>query len=266
MPAAPVAPPRPRMRPVALPAEHGGWALLLEPALAGLVAAPTVAGGLLALAALGAFLARHPLGLALADRRRGRRYPRTALAERFALGYGLGAALALGLAALLAPSPFWPALLAAAPLGLAQLAYDLRRRGRALPAELAGALALAALAPAILLAAGREPAAALALWALLAARSIPAILSIRCRLRRARGEPAPAWPALLAHGLALAVGLALAAAGAGPWIAVALLAVLLLRASIGLAPRARPTPAVTIGLQELAFGIVFALAVGAALA
>lgn len=266
MPAAPDTPIRPRLRPVALPSEHGGWALLLEPALAGLVAAPTGAGGLLALAALGAFLARHPLGLALADRRRGRRYPRTALAERVALGYLLVALAALALATLLAPAPFWPALAAAAPLAIAQISADMRRQSRALLAEVAGALALAALAPAMLLAAGREPAAAAALWALVAGRAAPAILYIRARLRRARGEAAPATPALLAHVGALAVAGLLTLAGQATWLAPAAMALLLLRCRSGFSRHAKPTPAVTIGLQELALGIMAAILFGLAVA
>lgn len=259
-------PARPRLRPVALPTEHGGWALLLEPAVAGLVAAPTGAGAALALAALGAFLARHPLGLALADRLRGRRYPRTALAAGFAVGYGLAALAAAGVAALLAPAPFWPALLGAAPLALAQLAYDMRRRSRALLAELAGALALAALAPAMLLAAGCGPAAALVVWALLAGRAAPAILYLRCRLRRARGEAAPAGPAALAHAAALLLAGGLVTLGLAAWPAAAAMALLLLRMASGLAPGARPAPAATIGMQELGVGVLSALLIGASLA
>lgn len=262
MPAPQASAARPRLRPIALPTEHGGWALLLEPALAGLIAAPTVAGALLALAALGAFLARHPLTLALADRGRGRRYPRTALAERFALGYGLCALVALALAALLTPAPFWPALLAAAPIALVQIVYDLRRRSRALPAELAGALALAALAPAMLLAAGRDPRAAAGAWALLAGRAAPAILYIRCRLRRARGESAPARPALLAHLAAALLAVGLLAMGLTAWPAVAAIALLMLRAAVGLRPRARALPAAVVGAQEAALGLLTALMIG----
>ena len=79
---APVAtePPTVPWRPVALPAEHGGWGFLAEPVVLGLVLAPSAAGLCLALAALAAFLARHPLRLALIDRRKGVRYPRTGLA------------------------------------------------------------------------------------------------------------------------------------------------------------------------------------------
>src|SRR3989304_8628992 len=59
-----------RMRLVALPAEHGGWGLLMEPIALGLAVAPTAAGAVLGPAALGGVLARHPPKIALADRRR----------------------------------------------------------------------------------------------------------------------------------------------------------------------------------------------------
>ena len=36
--------PRPMLRSVALPTEHGGWGLTLEPVLLGLLVAPSVAG------------------------------------------------------------------------------------------------------------------------------------------------------------------------------------------------------------------------------
>ncbi len=54
-----------RLRPIALPAEHGGWGLLFEPIVLGLLLAPSLAGLLLSVAATGAFLARHPFKLAI---------------------------------------------------------------------------------------------------------------------------------------------------------------------------------------------------------
>ena len=56
-----------RISSVALPAEHGGWSLLLEPIALGLLLAPTVPGLFLSLAATGAFLARHPFKLAVGN-------------------------------------------------------------------------------------------------------------------------------------------------------------------------------------------------------
>ena len=74
-----------RLKAVALPAEHGGWGMLGEPILLGLLVMPSWAGTGVGLIALGAFLARHPSKLAIADRRRGPRVARTAVAERYVL-------------------------------------------------------------------------------------------------------------------------------------------------------------------------------------
>ncbi len=79
-----------RLRPIALPVEHGGWGFLGAPIVLGLWVAPSVAGFWLSLAALGVFLTRQPLKLALGDRQRGKRYPRTVWAERFVVLYGAG--------------------------------------------------------------------------------------------------------------------------------------------------------------------------------
>ena len=73
--------PRSPLRSVALPAEHGGWGLTLEPGLLGLLIAPSVAGACIAAAAMVAFLARTPLKLAAIDRRRCRDLARTRLAR-----------------------------------------------------------------------------------------------------------------------------------------------------------------------------------------
>ncbi|HWQ15680.1 MAG TPA: YwiC-like family protein, partial [Roseiflexaceae bacterium] len=187
-----------RLRLVALPTEHGGWGFLLEPIVLGLALAPSLAGLLLGLTAIGIFLTRHPLTLMLGDWRRGKRYPRTAWAERFVLLYGL-TALAAGVAALAVARPFWQALALAVPLAHAQLIFDLRKQSRGLLPEVAGAWALSASAPAITLAAGAPLAPALAIWAVLAARALVSILYVRARLRRLRGVPAHAWPVYTAH-------------------------------------------------------------------
>jgi hypothetical protein len=60
---------RPAWRSVAIPSEHGGWGLTLEPVLLGLLIAPSVGGLALGIAAFGAFLVRTPLKLVFVDRR-----------------------------------------------------------------------------------------------------------------------------------------------------------------------------------------------------
>lgn len=250
-----------RLRPIALPTEHGGWSLLAAPILLGLWVAPSPAGAWLSLAALGAFLTRQPLKLALADWRRGRRYPRTTWARWFAVIYGGLTLLAFVAAWFMAAYPFWPALLLAAPLALVQFSYDLRRQSRAFIAELCGAAALGALATALALAGGWALGPALLLWLLLALQALPAIIYVAARLRLARGEAVSRRPAYLAHlGALLLVG-GLALAGLVAWLTVAAFVILVVRTLVGLLPRSLKTPTPLVGVQELVFSLMTVIAV-----
>lgn len=254
---------RVRLRTVALPVEHGGWSLTLEPVALGLLVAPSPAGLFLGAATLGAFLARHPFKIVAADRRRGRRFPRTAAAEACLLLYG-GAALASALGAVaIAPGyAFILPLLAALPLASLQLAYDAAGRSRALLPELAGSVGLAAVSASIALADGWPPYAALGLWAVAAGRAVPSILYVRARLRRLHGETAAALPSLVAHAAALALLTLFAWAGAVPPLAAAALFVLLARAAVGLSASGGGS-AKRIGISEIGYGAMTVIAAAA---
>jgi hypothetical protein len=248
--------PRISWRSVALPAEHGGWGLLGEPIALGLALAPSVAGVCLAVAAVAAFLARHPLRLVMIDRRKRLRYPRTAVAERFLLGYS-GITLAFLVAGLsLSGSAVWPVLGVAAPVGLLALVHDALGRSREVVAETAGAVALCASASAVALAGGFPVGLAWGAGLLLALRAIASVLYVRARIRLDRGIPAAPWLALAAHALALVATLVLARLAWAPWVAAAAFAVLLLRAAWCLSPRRGAVRPQTLGYQELAFGLL----------
>ena len=105
-----------RLRPIALPSEHGGWGLLLEPILLGLLSAPSIGGLWLALSALLLFLARHPLKMAFTDRYRRRLSRRTNIAVRFASLYVALAIAAFVLALKTADGGFLLPLLIAVPI------------------------------------------------------------------------------------------------------------------------------------------------------
>jgi len=254
----------PRLRALALPVEHGGWGLLLEPIVLGLLLCPTPAGAWLAVAAVCAFLARHPLKLVLGDRRRGTRSPRTALAARFASAYAASALAALAAALALSSPRVSVPLLLASPLAALALLRDAAGRSRDLDAELSGAAALAASVGAITLAGGFTLPAALVLWLVLAARAATAILYVRARLRLDRGVGAGAGLAVLSHGLLLLAGAWLAALSTLPWLAVAALAALLARAAHGLSRHRGQLKPKQLGWQELGFGglVVLLLALG----
>lgn len=250
-----------RLRPIALPTEHGGWGLLGAPIILGLWTAPSVAGVWLSLAALGAFLARQPLKLALGDWRRGKRFPRTVLAERFALGYGIVALVAFSAAWFTSAYPFWLPLLLAAPLAAVQLRFDILKLSRALAAELCGAAAISATAAALALAGGWTPIPALLLWLLLALQSTTAIVYVGIRLRLARGAPARRAPALLLHLGALVLVGGLLWSGLIGWPVLASFVLLTLRCCIGLMPRSLRTPTPLVGLQELGWSLLMVIGI-----
>jgi hypothetical protein len=246
-----------RWRSVALPVEHGGWGFVLEPILLGLLVAPSLTGMLIGIAALGVFLLHQPLKIALKDRLNGKTYARTIYAQRFALGYA-GIAAAGGILALISggETQFWLPLVLTAPFALAQLWYDSRNRGREMLPELLGAVVFAAVAPAIAVAGGWSLAAALPLWAILAARDIPSILYVRARLRLEKGKPVEPTPSFLSQIGGALVGVTLAITGNAPWTAALALVILAGRAILGLSRYRVSVPAKVIGFREIGFGLM----------
>jgi hypothetical protein len=247
--------PKIKFKSIVLPASHGGWGFLLEPILLGLWVAPSVAGLWLAVAACAAFLVQQPLKLALGDRRRRRRYPRTIWAERFVLFFSAAILVALGLAISASQAPFWLPLMLAAPLALIQLYYDTQNRGRYLIAELSGAVALGAVAPAIAQAAGWSLALGMTLWLILVARTLASVVYVRARLRLERGQPVVTGPVWLAHVVGIALVAGLAWLELAPWLSVLALLLLLVRAVYGLSAYRRPVQPRTVGFQEMGYGL-----------
>jgi len=256
---APVTPARRRshLRAVALPAEHGGWSLTLEPVVLGLLVAWSWSGLAIGVAALFAFLARTPLKFVLVDRWRGRWLPRTSVAARVA-AVELTFLLVLAVLAVRASvHPFWWPLVAAAPLLATELWFDMRSRGRRLLPELAGTIGMGAVATAIALADGAEVALAVGLWVVVAARGGAAIPYARTQVFRAHGRD----PSLVLSDLAQA-GAAVAALAA--WIGglvplAAALAIVGVAAFNLVAVRRAPRPAKIVGLQQMTFGIAVIL-------
>lgn len=247
------------LKAVALPVEHGGWGMLGESSLFGLLLAPSWAGLGVGMAALGAFLARHPLKLVLGDWRRQARYPRTAAAERFMFSYGVVAIAGVVLAATRGRPGWWLPLAIAAPFALVQLAYDAGHQGRQLLPELLGGVALGSVASAEMRAAGWPLGPSLAVWALLAAKAVATVLYVRTRMRHDRGQKPDPTAAVAAHALALPLASALAVARCAPWLAVAAFALLLARTLHGLSRFHRPVRPQVVGIQEMAYGFAFVL-------
>ena len=262
IPAAGVAPEggrRPSARSVAMPAEHGGWGLTLEPGLLGLVAAPSIAGLLLAVGALAAFLVRTPLRLMLIGRRRGHQQrttmgiERVRLARRIALLELAGLSLAFILAATLAEQPWWwlPALIAA-PLFLVALWFDMRSLSRHVIPQIVGSVAIASVAAMGALAGGATWPLAAGLWTILAARVATSIPHVRAQVLRIHGRAAPATPtvvgdltALLIAGAAILLDASLIAGALAVAVLVVVQRITLLRP---------PRPARVLGVRQMVLG------------
>lgn len=250
---------RSTLRAVAVPTEHGGWGLTLEPAVLGLLVAPSVAGAALAVAALVAFLARTPLKAVLVDRWRGRSGPRTRTALLVLAGEAAVLTALVALAAVTADAPFWAPLLVAAPLVVLELWFDMRSRSRRLVPELAGAVGIGAVAPVVALAGGAEATLAVGLWAVVAARSLTSIPHVRGLIARIHGRPVASWPLLASDLGAVAVAGAGVALEPSLWLGAA--AVAAVAVSQRVAARRPVPPAKVIGLRQMALGFaVVALA------
>jgi hypothetical protein len=245
---------------VALPAEHGSWSLVSEPILLGMFIAPTWPGLALVVAAFFLFLLNRPFKIYWTDRRRGRFYERTALARRYTLIFG-AVALAAAIAALVLGGwrPFVPFLLAA-PLLLIFMIYD-QRPGRHWQAELAAPVAFAALVMSVALAGGYSWIVALALWGFMSARTVPAVMFVRARLRLDKGKPVSLWKTIVAHIAAVVLVALLVWQGWLPMTAAIAMIILLGRAIWGFSDYRWRSSMKALGFLETGFGLLAVLLV-----
>ena len=244
---------RPMWRRVAMPSEHGGWGLTLEPPLLALLVAPSRAGAAIGVAAVLAFLARTPVKLVLVDLGRHRRLPRTRLTamvgavELALIGALVASAIVVAGGAWLVP------LLVGLPLLALELWYDARSRGRRLVPELSGAIGIGATAAAIVVAGNGAWQLGVALWLVLAGRACVSIPYVRAQvLRLRRGVPMSASTVaiqLAGVGVAVVGGVVDRSVLAGTVGVVAI--------AVAQAPTVRrpvPPPKI-LGLRQLAFGL-----------
>lgn len=251
------------IRAVALPAEHGGWGLTLEPVVLGLIVAPSLAGLALGLAALVAFVARTPLKVVLVDRFRDRVLDRTRLAARIVAGELFVLAGLLGTATVLASGRFWIPLVIALPLLGLELWFDMRSRSRRLLPEFAGTTGIGSVAAAIVLAGSGSTETAAGVWLLVTARAIASLPFVRFQLQRAKDQSARVWEQDLAQGGAVALAVGGVALGWLPWPAAVAIGILAL-VQLVLA-RVPPPKAVIVGVQETLLGLAVVIAVGIAI-
>ena len=253
-------------RSVVIPAEHGGWGLTFEPALLGLLLAPSIAGGALAGAALLAFLARTPLKVVLVDRYRHRHLPRTRMATVAAAIEMAAFTLLVVVAVVFASSSWFVPVACALPLFAVELWFDARSRGRRLLPELCGAIGIASVVAAIVLADGRSSTLAFGLWAVLGARAIASVTFARVQVLRLRQGLTSTRASDVAQ--LLGVMVAIAAWIVDSSVGLGSIAVLVVVAAQFAWSRGPARPAKVVGLWQLVFGlsVVAATALGVALA
>lgn len=248
------------LRSVALPREHGGWSLTLEPAVLGLMVAPSLPGVFLAGAALIAFLARTPAELLLIDRYRNRQRARTAVARRLTIGYMAALAILAIAAGLLAAGPFWLVVLVAVPFLAVELMFARKSRSRRLLPELTGSIAIGGVAPAVVVAAGETWTLAWGLWLVVAARVVGAIPYVRVQLRRAKSQDfrlLSSDVAQVSTGALATVGLWLLQVPMSAIVALAFMAIVHI-----VDVRRPPRRAAILGAQQVVLGLTIVVATG----
>ncbi len=240
-------------RAVAVPSEHGGWGLTLEPVLLGLIVGWSIGGVGLAVAAFVAFVVRTPLKLLLVDVHRDRWLDRSRLAVRFVVGELVVMVAAVTVVVWAAGWSWVVPAVVALPLVAVQTWFDVRSRGRRLVPELCGAVGIAAVVASIVLSAGRDGSLAVALWLVLAARAVGAIPFVRVqilRLRRGAGSVRQSDVAQV-----LAVATAVAAVVVDSRLAAGLVGVLLLAVAQTVWVRRAPVAPKVLGLRQMALGL-----------
>ncbi|HVN50551.1 MAG TPA: YwiC-like family protein [Acidimicrobiales bacterium] len=257
MTAPPVAGPRAQWRKVAIPSEHGGWGLTLEPVLLGLLLAWSWAGLLLGVAAFLAFLARTPLKVVAVDRRRGRWLPRSRLAARIAAAEIAGVCAVVVVAGLRA-GWWWlvPAALAV-PFVAVELWFDVRSHSRRLVPEVCGAAGIAAAAPAIVVAGGGGARLAAGAWLVLAARAIGSVPHVRVQIERLHHRSGSTATSDLGQVVAVAFGTG--AAVADPALVAGAVGVLMLGAAHAVWIRRPAVAAKILGIREMVLGLALVL-------
>lgn len=245
------------LKTVAVPTEHGGWGLTLEPALLGLLVAPGPAGVPLAFAAVVGFLARTPLKFVLVDAYRGRNLERTRIARRVAAAEILVLVGLLTASVVLAEGTFWLAGLVTAALVTVELWFDLRSRSRRLVPELAGAVGVSGIAAMIVLADGGSTATAVALWLILAARAVTSIPFVRDQVARLHGHTPKRVGLVLTDAAALLLAAAAVAVVPGALAGAATIAVVVLYQRVS---ALRPVKsAAVIGARQMVVGLTVVL-------
>jgi hypothetical protein len=252
-------PPR-NIKSFALPHEHGSWGFLLEPLVAGIFLAPATNTIWIVLLFIGAFLLRQPLRFLVPDLLEKKNLPRTAIAGKFVLLFGIifvsGLIGTILFVNRLALTPFAFVV----PFAIFQIYSDAKRQSRDLIPEIGGAAAIASSIAVLAIAKDESLVNGFALWLIMLARLIPSVLYVRSRLRLEKGKSFAKFPPIASHTFSCLILLALAWWKLAPWLIVLMSVVLLVRAVAGLSRFRKPAKAKWIGIWEVIYGGLFVAA------
>ncbi|MDP3981094.1 MAG: YwiC-like family protein [Chlamydiota bacterium] len=241
---------------IALPKEHGGWGLLLEPVIVALVLCPHGSAFLLAVSFICAFLMYYPLKIATEDTLKHQRTPRTMLAYQFSALYGFIALVGILYVFINSKSLFWIPLLISLPLFFYQFSAALNKEHRNLFPEISGAVALASVAPAILISGERSLIDAFLIWYLFMVRGFFSIVYVRNRLRAARKQAYSGQQVAIVHSLGLVSILILVFIKLIPYPVLAGYGILSAHAYWGMKSHDSLLKPKDIGWQEMLFGVI----------
>ncbi len=251
-------------RAVAIPREHGGWGLTLEPVLLGLLVAWSWPGVLIGVVAFGSFLVRTPLKVVAVDLRRSNWRRRTKI------GMAVAAAeliLIAGAAILVSNSTGFRWLIplaVAAPLIAVEAWYDVRSRSRRLVPELCGAVGIGAVSASIVIAGDGESGLAWAVWLVLAARSLGSIPFVRAQIARVRRGDTSTAGSDAAQVVMIAVAVAAVAVDAAVIAGASTIVVLAVVQAV--AVRRTPHSITRLGVGQMVVGLAIVATTSAGIA
>ena len=259
--APPATAPRPRLRPIVMPAEHGGWSFIGAPILLGLLVAPSWIGAMVATAGLLMFLSRQPLKTGAKDLLQKKRYPRT----DWALGIG-GAELAvalllLGLSIAYSPRPLLPPIAVFLGVAAIQFVYDSLGKGRNTLPEIVGASAAGIIATIIAIAGGSSIPLAWLLAGILSLHCAVAIVYVGARLDLAHKRPTSILAVWLVALAATAIVAFFVSSSLFSWPLLATFTLLAARAVWGVSRFRKEIKPHFIGIQEIGYTLLLISAV-----
>ena len=242
-------------RSIALPAEHGGWSLILEPIVLGLILAPSWIALSLSIAMMAVFLSHQPVKISLKAYRTGKWTERSRFALYFAAGYLLGGGLFAIPALLQSNSNFWLIIALIVPFALIQAFQDFQNQSRSATAEITGAIALSGTVALLLVLSDWQLTIALPIWFVIALRAVTSILYVRTFFRKQRGKDNSVSASYVMHIIVMIIVMGLAFAGFLPYLTVVPFVILLIRAVHGLQSDKQVKPQI-IGIREVMVGIL----------